>query len=602
MVQKIKILPEKLANQIAAGEVVERPASVVKELVENAIDAGASEIFVDVENGGKRAIRIADNGCGMDRDDALLCLERHATSKIVSEQDLFALNSMGFRGEALPAIASVSRFRLQTRSPGEETGLQIYAEAGIIRQAEAFGGPGGTVIEVRNLFFNTPARRKFLKRDETEFGHVADVVNRQAMARPDIHFKLSHNSRVHLEAFRHHQLEERVSALLSRPMAAEMLPLEADSGTGEMVTGLLGRPSLSRSNANSIYTYVNGRYVRDRVIQHAVLDAYRTLLERRRYPVVVLFLDVPPGQVDVNVHPTKHEVRFREQGRIHDFLVTALRENLRYHLTGMERPLAAANQEGNAGISSAVGGSPGVIPSPTAGEGVQEALSAYRFTPQRNGTSSVKGEISGWPQAAASTAGTEGQLPEGWRLIGQYLGSYLICQVNDELVVIDQHAAHERVGFERLKHQFLAHHVEQQDLLMPVMIDMEHRELAALNENLEHLTRLGFEIELFGGMTVAVKSVPQILANADIERLVRDVTAEFNETGRANLLQDAFDQVLSVMACHSMVRANQLLSRSEMNHLLQEMSRIDFGSHCPHGRPVFWRLAKQDVERMFHRR
>ena len=604
MSHRIKILPEKLANQIAAGEVVERPASVVKELVENAIDAGASEIFVEVESGGKRAIRVADNGCGMNREDALLCLERHATSKIGSEQDLFALHSMGFRGEALPAIASVSRFRLQTRSHEEETGWQVYAEAGVVRQAEAFGGPGGTVVEVRNLFFNTPARRKFLKRDETEFGHIADVVSRQAMARPDIHFKLSHGGRIHLEAFRHQRLEERVSSLLSRPMAAEMLPLEVASEAGEMVTGLLGRPTLSRSNANYIYTYVNGRYVRDRVVQHAVLDAYRTLLERRRYPVVVLFLDIPPEQVDVNVHPTKHEVRFREQGRIHDFLTAALRDTLRRHLTGMESTGAGIDSQTEAKTESAAAiEGPSAAAAQPAEAGIQEALSAYRFPPERNWSFSAKGEIPGSrPGAAVAAAGNNLETPEGWRLIGQYLGSYLLCQVDDDLVVVDQHAAHERIGFERLKQQLLEHNIEQQDLLMPVTIDLEHRELAALTENLEHLTRLGFDIDRFGGRTVVVKSVPQLLAHADIERLVRDVTAELNETDRANLLQDAFDQVLSVMACHSMVRANQLLSRSEMESLLREMAQIDFASHCPHGRPVFWRLAKHEVERRFHRR
>ncbi|HKL25229.1 MAG TPA: DNA mismatch repair endonuclease MutL [Desulfuromonadales bacterium] len=604
MSSKIKILPEKLANQIAAGEVVERPASVVKELVENAIDAGAGEIFVEIENGGKRTICVTDNGCGMNRDDAFLCLERHATSKIGTEQDLFALHSMGFRGEALPAIASVSRFRLQTRSLSEETGWQIYAEGGIVRQAEAVGGTAGTVVEVRSLFFNTPARRKFLKRDETEFGHIADVVSRQAMARPDIHFKLSHGGRVHLEAFRHQRLEERVAALLSRSMASEMLAFEAESGEGEMVTGLLGRPVLTRSSANYIYTYVNGRYVRDRVIQHAVLDAYRTLLERRRYPVVVLFLDLPPERVDVNVHPTKHEVRFREQGRVHDFLAKAIRDCLRGHLTGMEKPNRAHrwdDREGGAAETVARSHQPPAAEGPATGQYFQESLSAYSSVTENNRSSSAKGEIASWRPDQLAPSGARSDVPEGWRLIGQYLGSYLICQRNQDLVVIDQHAAHERIGFERLKAQLSEQGIEQQDLLMPIMIDMDHRELAAINENLEHLTRLGFDIELFGGRTVAVKSVPQLLAGTDVERLVRDVTAELNETGRANLLQDAFDQVLSVMACHSMVRANQSLSRSEMESLLREMSRIDFGSHCPHGRPVFWQVPKKDVERMFRR-
>lgn len=599
MSPQIKILPEALANQIAAGEVVERPASVVKELIENSIDAGASEIMVEVESGGKRLIRITDNGCGMNRDDAFLCLERHATSKIVNESDLFELHSMGFRGEALPAIASVSRLRLQTRSASEESGWLIYAEGGAVRQAEAVGAPPGSMIEVRNLFFNTPARRKFLRRDETEFGHIADVVGRLAMARPDIHFRLSQGGRVHLEAFRHQRLEERAAALLSRTMAADMFPMEADSGSGEMMTGLLGNPSLSRSNANHIYTYVNGRFVRDRVIQHAVLEAYRTLLERRRYPVAVIFLDLPPEQVDVNVHPTKHEVRFREQGRVHDFILNGIRERLRRQLGMMQSPpsyqVTASEDIKQPGPAQAGDENQHL-------QRIQESLGAYRSLPKPPGS---------FPPSAGPTAARVlppdlptgfSSMPDSWRLLGQYLGSYLVCQAGEDLVVVDQHAAHERIGFERLRAEFNAAGIERQDLLLPVVIDLDHREVASVNQYQEHLTRLGFEIEFFGGRTIAVKSVPQLLVNADIERLLRSVAAELAETGRTAGLDEAFDQVLTVMACHGMIRANQILSRPEMESLLRDLSQIDFGSHCPHGRPVLWRLNKSEIERKFHRR
>ena len=594
----IKILPEALANQIAAGEVVERPSSVVKELVENSIDAGASEIIVEIENGGKRMVRVTDDGCGMNHDDAFLCLERHATSKIASEGDLFALQSMGFRGEALPAIASVCRFRLQTRSVDEENGWQIYAEGGVIRQAEAVGGPSGTVIEVRNLFFNTPARRKFLRRDETEFGHIADVVSRLAMCRPDIHFKLIHGGRTHLEAFRHQKLEERVAALLSRTMAAEMRSLEADSGSGEIVTGLLGLPSLSRSNGNHIYTYVNGRFVRDRVVQHAVLEAYRTLLEKRRYPVVVLFLDLPPEQVDVNVHPTKHEVRFREQGRVHDFLLHAIRNCLRSHLSGEPqrvsdtRPASAPLHHQDEDVRTS--------PETIARASVQESFSAYQQQTPVSWSPSRKGEAIDFVPSVQSPKVSP--VISGWRLIGQYLGSYLLCQVGDDLLVVDQHAAHERIGFERLKAQFTDAGIEQQELLLPVVVDLDHREAAAITQQIETLERLGFRVESFGGRSFAVKSVPQLLVDADIERLLRDLAGELSETGRTTILEEAFDEVLTLMACHGMIRANQDLSRSEMDALLKDLAEIDFGSHCPHGRPVVWRLGKNDVERMFHRR
>lgn len=600
MSPQIKILPESLANQIAAGEVVERPASVVKELMENSIDAGASEIFIDVENGGKRMIRVTDNGSGMNRDDAFLCLERHATSKIGNEEDLFALHTMGFRGEALPAIASVSRFRLQTRVAEEESGWQIYAEGGVVRQAEAVGAPSGTVIEIRNLFFNTPARRKFLRRDETEFGHIADIVNRLAMARPEIHVRLSHGGRVHLEAFRHQRLEERVAALMSRTMVADMLPFEVDSGEGEMLVGLLGRPALSRSNASYIYTYVNGRFVRDRVIQHAVLEAYRTLLERRRYPVVVLFLDIHPELVDVNVHPTKHEVRFRNQGRVHDFIQNGIRESLQTQVLDsavavhapdavrQEVPQQQILRDGDSSVETA------------SLRGVQEALSQYRQKPTISYAPSSKGEAMQWrpdhvdPQRLS--------VPDSWRLIGQYLNSYLICQAGEDLVVVDQHAAHERIGFEKLKTQFNRSGIEQQDLLMPLVIELDHREAVSFSEHMDELARLGFTIEAFGGRTVAVKSVPQLLVDTDIERLLRNVAAELAETGRASGVGEAFDQVLTLMACHGMVRANQPLTRVEMEALLAEMAQIDFGSHCPHGRPVVWKMGRSEVERHFHRR
>jgi DNA mismatch repair protein MutL len=485
---------------------------------------------------------------------------------------------------------------LLTRSAGDDSGWQIYAEGGVVRQAEAVGAPAGTVVEVRNLFFNTPARRKFLRRNETEFGHIADVVSRLAMARPDVHVRLSHDGRVHLEAFRHQHLEERVAALMSRSMAAEMLPIEIDSGAGEMLTGMLGLPALSRSNANHIYTYVNGRFVRDRVVQHAVLEAYRTLLERRRYPVVVLFLDIPPGQVDVNVHPTKHEVRFREQAHIHDFIQNGIRESLRRQLGHTDHPLSM--HDSTMTVSPLPAGN---LPEETSRpQRIQEAMSAYQQTAEVSIAPTFKGESLAWrrPHSQEPFA----PLPEGWRLLGQYLGSYLVCQVGEDLVVVDQHAAHERVGFERLKSQFKASGVEQQDLLLPVVIDLDHRETASIREHLGQLARLGFAVDFFGDRTVAVKSVPQLLVDADIERLIRDVAGELAETGNAARLEEAFDHVLTVMACHGMVRANQPLSCSEMESLLRDMAKIDFGSHCPHGRPVIWRLNKSEVERKFHRR
>jgi DNA mismatch repair protein MutL len=595
MSPKIQILPEHLANQIAAGEVVERPASVVKELIENSLDAAASEIFIDIESGGRTLVRVTDNGYGMSRDDAFLSLERHATSKVKSADDLFALHSMGFRGEALPAIASVSRLRLTTRSVDDEAGWQIYAEGGTIRQADAIGAAPGTAIEVRNLFFNTPGRRKFLRKEDTEFGHVADVVTRLAMSRPDIHFRLAHNGRTYLEAYRHQRLEERAASLLGRSLAGGLLSVEADSGTGEMLVGLLGSPGISRSSTAQIYTYVNGRFVRDRVVQHAILEAYRTLLEKRRYPVTVLFIDMPPEMVDVNVHPTKHEVRFRNQQQVHDFIVTSLRERL-------HKVVAAPNTAGDdIHVSAAATVTPTAPLAQDYRERIQESLAAFNqkvaTAPVFSSGATVKGEMSGWSVGQ----GEASAMPEGWRLIGQYLNSYLLCQVHDELVLIDQHAAHERIGFERLRRQISTAGIESQNLLFPVVLELEHREAAVLTDQLGQFARFGFEVEAFGGRAFTVKAVPALLADVDVERLVRDLATELNEIGRTGQIDDAIDQVLAVLACHSMVRANQALSLTEMQRLLKDLMEIDFGSCCPHGRPVMHRLSRRDVEKFFHR-
>ncbi|TNF50688.1 MAG: DNA mismatch repair endonuclease MutL, partial [Deltaproteobacteria bacterium] len=513
--------------------------------------------------------------------------------------DLFALHTMGFRGEALPAIASVTRLRLTTRSVDDETGWQIYAEGGTIRQADAVGVAPGTVVEVRNLFFNTPGRRKFLRKDETEFGHIADVVSRLALSRPDIHFRLLHNGRNVLEAYRHNRLEERAAAMLGRNVAADLLTVEADSGSGEMLVGLLGTPGVSRSSTNTIYTYINGRFVRDRVVQHAILEAYRSLLEKRRYPIAVLFIDMPPESVDVNVHPTKHEVRFRNQQQVHDFIVTSLRNRLQQ--ISFEPARGAGVFQTAAFSHTPVASAPQTPEQGGYRERVQESLAAFNEkvagAPTIAAISTVKGEIDGWSSGRQETQ----QLPEGWRLIGQYLNSYLLCQADDELVLVDQHAAHERIGFERLRNQLASDGIESQALLFPAVLELEHREAAVLAEHLDDFARFGFEVEAFGGRSFTVKSVPALVADVDVERLVRDLAAELNEIGRAAHLDNEIERVLAVLACHSMVRANQALSQSEMQQLLHDLAAIEFGSCCPHGRPIMHRLSKREVEKLFHR-
>ena len=613
MSPQIQILPDTVANQIAAGEVVERPASVVKELLENALDAGAKEIFVDCEKGGRSLVRVSDNGCGMNQDDAFLSLERHATSKIRSSQDLFALQSMGFRGEALPAIASVARLRLITRSKEDELGWQIYAEGGTIRHADAVGAAVGTIIEIRDLFFNTPGRRKFLRKEETEFGHISDVVMRIALARPDIHIRLNHNGRTCFEAYRHNDLNERAVALLGRALVADLLPIDIDAERGLYLTGLLSPPGVNRSTTSHLYTYVNSRFVRDRVLQHAILDAYRSLIEKRRYPIGVLFLTLPPDQVDVNVHPTKHEVRFRDQRLIHDFVTASIRRLLQKVNPVLERedstaPSLSKTLPASTEASSRPREASVTLPEENGSHNallakvrVERSLQHYATSALGKSRSVHAPTVKGKGFELPPRSSGESTLPEGWRLIGQYLNSYLVCQAGEDLVVIDQHAAHERLGFERLRKQLQSGQIASQSLLFPKVIEFDHRETATINDTLDEFDRFGFEIEPFAGRSFSVKAIPDILSDYDIERLIRDVVAELNEIGRSKHLDTAIDRVLMVLACHGMVRAGQALSVQEMEALVNDIAAIDFGSCCPHGRPVLRRFKRSEVEKFFHR-
>jgi DNA mismatch repair protein MutL len=600
MTPKIHILPEQLCNKIAAGEVVERPSSVVKELLENALDAGATDVRIELEGGGKRLIRVTDNGCGMGRDDLLLCLERHATSKIRADADLFALQTLGFRGEALPAIASVSRLRLESRSAEHEEGWQLQAEGGTIRRVEAVGLPVGTRIEIRDLFFNTPARRKFLRRDETELGHIGDMVTRQALARPDVRFSLLHHGRTLLEVFRQTELRDRIGDLLGLPLLRELVTVDAKGPQGLSLRGYLAQPAVHRSSTDALHTYINGRSIRDRLVQHAVLAGYRSLLEKGRYPVAVLFLEIDPALVDVNVHPTKHEVRFREPGPVHDFLAETVREVLRPSgwltapLEEIPPPVALS-----AAIQMAAPPAPSVAPvAPvvaTRGPQVQEALESYA---RRTGllTASTSVELS--PEAAIPTsAGIFSSL----EILGQFHRSYILCQDNADLLLIDQHAAHERIAFEQLRRQYHDGRVESQSLLLPVILEPDFRMADALCQHLDDLANLGFVVEPFGPRTLAVQAMPQILMDCDPQRLLLDVAADLVSLGRSGLVEEAVERLLMRMACHGTVRANQALSAMQIRALLQQLDAVDFNAHCPHGRPVLKRLPLTEIERMFHR-
>lgn len=604
MTQRIKILPENLTNKIAAGEVVERPASVVKELLENALDAGATDLVVEIEGGGKRLIRVTDNGCGMSRDDALLALERHATSKILSESDLEGIATLGFRGEALPSIASVSRFTMASRETDNIEGSEIYAEGGKIREVKACGMASGTIVTIRNVFFNTPARLKFLKSPETEAGHAGDLVTRIALSRPDVRFTYLSDGKTVIKAAAG-DLASRVAALLGRGIGNSLYPVEYDDGYLR-VDGLVSSPDCCRSAPSHVYTFINGRFVRDKVVQHAVMAAYRPVLEQGRYPVVVLFVGIGPGEVDVNVHPTKHEIRFRQQGRAHDAICAAIESVLRRTPWIRETGTVFA-------VPPPVPKSPPVSEQKVAE--VRELLATYGSSLRRdetgfgNGGASYAVGVASEPAAARNPP--ENTMPPGFdesagyfsslSVIGQFQAQYILCQDSEGLVIIDQHAAHERVVFERLRREFFDGGVAVQKLLFPETLEFSFAESAVLGGSADELGRLGFDLESFGGRTWLLKGVPQLLAGHDHVRTLRDMVSEIQELGKSRKLAEEVDELLSTIACHSVVRGAHALTRSEIQALLEQMDATDFAGSCPHGRPVFRKITLSEIERMFKR-
>ncbi len=602
MATRVRILPEQLTNKIAAGEVVERPASVVKELVENALDAGGTDITVEIEDGGKRLIRVTDNGSGMSREDALLSMERHATSKILTDADLFNLHTLGFRGEALPSVASVSRFVLASRERGALEGTEIYAEGGRIREVKACGMAEGTVVAVRNLFFNTPARLKFMKSRETESGHVGEFLNRLALSRPDVRFTYLCDGKTVFKLLPG-EMGDRAAEILGRSASAELYPLEMDDN-GVVLRGLLGSPAVSRSAASHLYTYINGRYIRDKVVQHALLQGYRNVLERGRYPVLVLFITVPAEEVDVNVHPTKHEVRFREQARIH-----AVIQN------GVEQVLRGAPwlRKGEGLLPRTPPSAPGTV-SLTRVDEVKESLLRYAvrqdhlplerasFPPSRNERPPVVAPPIDPPAEVAETASPRaGGYYSSLQVIGQFRGAYIVCQDGSDLVLIDQHAAHERVVFQELKRSREGGRLAGQSLLFPETIEISPAESSAVREHGDELEKLAFELEHFGGMTWLLKGVPQLLADFDYKQALRDTLEEFCSLGRSGVSAEIIDDILATIACHSVVRGQRHLSAPEIQQLLQRMDETDFAAHCPHGRPVIARVTHREIEKMFRR-
>ncbi|HKL48052.1 MAG TPA: DNA mismatch repair endonuclease MutL, partial [Desulfuromonadales bacterium] len=486
------------------------------------------------------------------------------------------------------------------------TGWEIYAEGGSVRKAGEVGAPCGTTIEVRNLFFNTPARRKFMRREQTEMGHVADVVTRQALAFRHIRFRLVHGNRAIIEAHPEESLEARVAAILGRPLIREMRYVDEDGGSDLSLRGLVSQPSQTRSAPSHIYTFINGRYIRDRVVQHAVMEGYRSLLMKGRYPLAVLFIDIDPALVDVNVHPTKQEVRFRDQRLIHDFISSAVRRNLRDSSWLGERRDESSQTAPVDETRNEISGDRGFVPQSMRfqkGETIRESADRYS-APSRG----LTGNATPGPDPTVDDdlfkGGDEAQAPgffSSLQVLGQYHQSYILCQDGDDLVLVDQHAAHERVRFEQLRRQHHSREIERQSLLFPLVVEVDFLEAAQLEEHLQVLADLGFEVEPFGGNSFAVKALPHLLAEGDAEALLRDVVAELGETGKADRIDDAFDEVLMLMACHGSVRANQSLTGVEILALFKSLDGVDFSAQCPHGRPVMVRMGLGDVERLFKR-
>ena len=614
---QIRILPEILANKIAAGEVVERPASVVKELVENALDAGSTRITIDIEKGGRSMIQVADNGIGMNHDDALLALERFATSKIRTDDDLFSIQTLGFRGEALPSLASVSKMTLVTRDRKSDSGVEVRIHGGKILNVSETGAPPGTMISVAHLFYNTPARRKFLKTVNTEMGHIADVVAGMALGHPQVHFKLIHNAKVVKRWSAVPDSAQRVAAVLGQVDSQALIPLSTPSGDLKL-SGHLGPSRLARSTSRGIYLYVNGRRVRDRVIQHAVFEGYSGRLVKGQYPLAVLFLELPFDQVDVNVHPTKHEIRFVDQRRVHNHV----RDQVTRALAEDERKLWAVRDQSPMEDVPVV--SEYVEPYRIApkkkrqwNDSADTGPFVYRErTPTAHSTGFLRepdnrpsqppgppdlesAERSLAPHHNDQQALWESTGFEDLEIIGQFHGTYVICQGSRGFVVIDQHAAHERIVYEQLKKR--AGHIESQRLLMPETVEVGFAEARILENLIPRLDELGLEVEPFGGNTFVVKAVPVLLDDRNVARIITELVEKAAETGLETDFETVLDECRMVMACHHAVRANQRLSEEQIRQMLIQLDRCEDPSHCPHGRPTWIHWTVKDLEKAFKR-
>jgi DNA mismatch repair protein MutL len=655
---RIHVLPEHVANKIAAGEVVERPASVVKELLENSLDAGSARIRIQVEAGGKKLIQITDDGCGMVRDDALLAFERHATSKIKNAEDLLNISTLGFRGEAMPSIASVSRLRLETRAPDQDSGTIIEINGGKIFRVEEAGLPAGTSITIRDLFFNTPARKKFLKAESTELSHIASLVTHYALAHPDKHFELhsatnamlvappvaGYGERVY-QVFGKETLDQLISVAAELPLAHVGLPQpppwrrkeedeDEPAQPGNLrLHGFVSKPEIQKLNRNSIYTFVNGRLIRDRLIQHALTEAYRNILPPIVFPVVLLFIEMPNAEVDVNVHPSKTEVRFRQQSVMHDFLRDSVRAALmkarpvpqfvteiRAHptaspsLTPGARGAAAGEAAYQFGATAPQDFSLQAPPQPVIAErfhfseGIEveanAAIPIARFPRQTFGGPQPDPRIDGCAPAIPDEAEPLGDQAPGLsslKPLGQLRESFILAVNHDGLWIVDQHVAHERVLFERVLKQRAQQQVESQRLLMPIVIELTPAQQAVFTEISEELSKNGFEAEPFGTRSIAVQTAPAGVQAAEVEQMLHELLDQFSREDQALNLDQIRGRIAASIACHAAIKINMPLEQNKMEWLLGELAKTDCPMTCPHGRPVVLRYSMKDIQRAFKR-
>lgn len=617
-VRNIAVLSPRLANQIAAGEVVERPASVVKELIENCLDAGATRIDIEIEQGGIKLIRVRDNGRGIGRDDLPLALARHATSKVYSLDELEALGSLGFRGEALASVASVSRLTLTSKPASQAEAWQVQSHGReMSTELTPAAHTDGTTVEVRDLFFNTPARRKFLRTEKTEFNHLEEVVKRQALSRFDVAFTLRHNNRtIHSLRAADTQAEQqrRIAQLLKPEFMHNALVVETERA-GLKMTGWVGLPTFSRSMPDMQYFFVNGRVVKDKVIGHAVKQAYRDVLYHGRHPCFVLFLELDSSGVDVNVHPTKHEVRFRDQRLVHDFLFSQLHRALadvrpdsdtapvtQAPLTAPPSPRVSGLEAGEFAGQNQLNMSP--EPSRPAGQfdgqaapqtGVAEQVSFYQRLQQPAGLT---------PEGLAPQALPESDSPDIPPLgfaVAQLHGVYILSESQQGLIVVDMHAAHERITYERMKQQYDYQGIQAQPLLVPLTLSVSEKEADAAEEFSALLQQFGLELQRTGPEKMTVRQVPVYLQQADVEPLVRSVLSDVIQHDTSDAIQAHRNEILSTMACHGSVRANRRLTIPEMNALLRDMERTERSGQCNHGRPTWTQLSMPELDKLFLR-